>query len=172
MKNNERDFLQVILTGEFAAAVKTGAESDLLDTRWTPLLSSETNSADSLFVDRWYAPRSFFERMERQWVDAHWFAARFPRIHSATPQAFSANINTWLAIVDKYGLRADYDQEFLLTMQQIIVEILIYAYRVDDSGRYDTLRKFNGLIWGQSEFHQHFSRFILNRRLLTSPEYA
>lgn len=176
MKNNERDVLWVFHGGDVVKECYNGINTEIVDTRWNPFprppYSKElvTMRNLELRVDKWHAPKSFFERMERMWTDTHWFSARFPAFRSNTSKEFALNVNTWLAVLDKFGLEIEYDPLFLAYPKQIIVDILVYAYRVDDSGKYDTLREFNGKTWGQNEFHQYFSRFILNHQLLSHQE--
>jgi hypothetical protein len=108
--------------------------------------------------------------MERLWTDTHWFSARFPAFRSANSKEFALTINTWLAILDKFGLEAEYDPLFLAYPKQIMPEILVYAYRTEDSARYDVTRQFHGKEMTQSDFHMVFSRFILNNRMLQIQE--
>lgn len=70
-------------------------------------------------------------------------------------------INSWMAVVDKYGVDAKYTQEFFDLMEDRLILIAAYGYVADGEDPETALRLFNGRHLPKDQFLMEFFRLIV-----------
>ena len=77
------------------------------------------------------------------------------------PMKIAEEINGWLAIVDHYGVDAEYTQAFFDSMKEVLVNIIAYGYINDGDDPNTAVRRFNGRTMTREEFYGEFFRLVV-----------
>lgn len=70
-------------------------------------------------------------------------------------------INGWMAIVDHYGVDAEYTQPFFDSIKPYLISIIAYGYIREDDDPATATRLFNGRELTREEFFSEFFRLVV-----------
>lgn len=70
-------------------------------------------------------------------------------------------INGWMAIVDHYGVDAEYTQAFFDSIKDHLLAIIAYGYIREDDDPATATRLFNGRELSREEFFSEFFRLVV-----------
>lgn len=144
----------------------TGGMGDLeglTDLRQFPFITraqrADINSVPAewvdIVVDRKFAPDDFFRRVEAN------FNRRAPDGFYSPSNEYLAMINNWMAIVDHFGVDAEYTQEFFDQVNDSLIDIMVYGYVCEGDELATANRYFNGRTMIYEDFCAEFTRLLM-----------
>lgn len=101
--------------------------------KMTPRERALVKDEDVIRVDKLYAPEAFFAA-GRMVFDRHVNLIHDKiRLTYGTPDKYAHFLNSWLAIINHYGLDADYDPDFIHLVDELVLPLVMqFAYRKED----------------------------------------
>jgi hypothetical protein len=135
----------------------------LTDLRQFPFITKEQrrdiNSLPAdwvdIVVDKKFAPDEFFRRAEAG------FNRRAPDGFYMPSNEYLAMLNNWMAIVDHFGVDADYTQEFFDQVNDSLIDIMVYGYVCEGDEIATASRYFNGRTMIYEDFCTEFTRLLM-----------
>lgn len=144
----------------------TGSVGDLeglTDLRQFPFITREQrgniNSLPAewvdIVVDKKFAPEDFFHRAESN------FNLHAPAGFYMPSNEYLAVLNNWMAIVDHFGVDAEYTQEFFDQVNNSLIDIMVYGYVREGDELATANRYFNGRTMIYEDFCAEFTRLLM-----------
>lgn len=107
-------------------------------------------------VDHWFGSKRLFDQVKEDWYKGGDIRANL--FDSSILGAYKVNVT--LAILDHFGLDAEFDPEFIWTMRPYANYVMDYGYRTEYENDNIKTRKFRGQKMNPSDFKKMFREFF------------
>lgn len=121
-----------------------------------PVLDDSIPDHAPLVCDRLYASHAFFDK-----ITAYHFKHQ-DVVSQEEAKVFKLQVNIILAVLNQYGCNVRYTEAFVKSMNDMIIDIIQYAYVNEDDTSPHALRHFNGSQLTHSEFTNCIAEILYN----------